>query len=211
MFYDFPIIRTIDDVLPHIEGRSEFIVADRGDYIVINYVVATNDTFTMEGPDDLGGAIRRECRGLIFYPDGRLMSRPFHKFFNVGEREETMPANVDLSAPHVVMEKMDGSMIRPVMIGDTMRLGTKMGVTEIAEEAEKWLFSKSSVAIDWVRSYVDRGFTPIFEWIGPDNKIVIDYPEHKLVLLAIRSNETGEYFLPEFQMFEAPQFYGSIK
>lgn len=29
MNYKFPQIRTIDDVLPHIEGRSEFIVAER--------------------------------------------------------------------------------------------------------------------------------------------------------------------------------------
>ncbi len=81
MNYCFPEICHINDVLPHIEGRDEFVVAEREGYTVVNYVVAMADTFDMTGPDDLGGAIRRECRGLIFGPDGALMSRPFHKFF----------------------------------------------------------------------------------------------------------------------------------
>jgi hypothetical protein len=29
MHYEFPMIRHISDVLPHIEGREEFIVAER--------------------------------------------------------------------------------------------------------------------------------------------------------------------------------------
>lgn len=110
MHYKFPEIRTIADVLPAIEGRSEFIVAEREFGTVINYVVAMADTFKMEGPDDVMGAIRRECRGLIFAPDGTLMSRPFHKFFNVNEKDETQINALDMSQPHVVMEKMDGCL-----------------------------------------------------------------------------------------------------
>lgn len=34
MNYYFPEIRTIDDVLPHIEGRDEFIVAEREGYFL---------------------------------------------------------------------------------------------------------------------------------------------------------------------------------
>jgi RNA ligase len=36
-------------------------------------------------------------------------------------------------------------------------------------------------------------FTPIFEWCSRQQRIVIDYPEDKLVLLAMRDNFTGEY------------------
>ena len=110
MNYEFPEIRTIDDVLPHIEGRSEFIVAEREFGTVINYVVSMATTFDMTGPDDLGGAIRRECRGIKFGLDGHIIARPFHKFFNVGEREETLPNNLDFSADHTVFTKLDGSM-----------------------------------------------------------------------------------------------------
>lgn len=126
MNYTFPEIRHINDVLPHIEGREEFIVAEREGYKVINYVVAMADTFDMTGPNDLGGAIRRECRGLIFDADGNLMSRPFHKFFNVNERAETQTHEINMSQPHVIMEKMDGSMIRPILVDGYLRLATKM-------------------------------------------------------------------------------------
>jgi RNA ligase len=50
MNYQFPEIRHLNDVLPHIEGRDEFIVAEREGYSVVNYVVAMADTFNMTGP-----------------------------------------------------------------------------------------------------------------------------------------------------------------
>lgn len=197
MRYKFPIIRTIDDVLPHIEGRDEFIVAQREGYSVINYVVSMSNTFDMTGPDDLGGAIRRECRGLIFYPDGTLMSRPFHKFFNVNEREETQQhiVELDLKFDHELMEKMDGSMIRPVYVNGCIRLGTKMGVTEVAMAAETYLAGRpdSGEIMNWMLRCVKAGITPIFEFIAPNNQIVIPYEQADLVLLAMRVNETGGY------------------
>ena len=45
MNYSFPEIRTIDDVLPHIEGRKEFVVAEREGYTVINYAVAMAEIY----------------------------------------------------------------------------------------------------------------------------------------------------------------------
>ena len=199
MNYKFPEIRTINDVLPHIEGRDEFIVADKGDYTVINYAVSMIDTFDMSGPDDLGGAIRRECRGLIFDKEGKLISRPFHKFFNVNERPETQSSEIDISKPHMIMEKMDGSMIRPLISGGIIRLGTKMGVTEVSEQAEKYLASRKDYAeiSIWMERCVKLGLTPIFEFVAPTNQIVIGYEEPDLVLLAIRDNVSGNYLVEQ--------------
>lgn len=213
MRYAFPEIRTIDDVLPHIEGREEFIVAERDFGTVINYVVAMQDTFDMTGLDDLSGAIRRECRGLIFDKEGNIMSRPFHKFFNVNERTETQTHEIDLSQSHVVMEKMDGSMIRPLLVDGYLRLGTKMGVTEVSMKAEEWLAanSHSKHLKQWLRWCVDTDVTPIFEWVSPLNQIVIAYEESDLVLLAMRDNETGEYYMPETCPFTVVPQYGSVE
>ena len=138
MHCKFPIINTIDDVLPHIEGREEFIVAEREFGTVINYMVSMPDTFVMTGPDDFGGTIRRECRGLKFYPDGKIAARPFHKFFNVGEREETQPHNIDMSNPHSIEVKLDGSMLHPMLVGERIRWMTKMGITEVSAQAEEY-------------------------------------------------------------------------
>ena len=45
MFYEFPLIEKLDDVLSAIEGRSEFVVAEREGFTVVNYIVAMDDTF----------------------------------------------------------------------------------------------------------------------------------------------------------------------
>lgn len=227
MFYKFPVIRTIDDVLPHIKDRDEFIVAERDFGVVINYVVAMQNTFDMAGPDDIGGAIRRECRGLIFDKEGKIMSRPFHKFFNVNEREETQMHLIDMSNPHVIMEKMDGSMIRAIWdANDNVRLATKMGITDIANSVESWLMSENGYSpcewdlaqngladiekFEYLRTSLIAGVTHLFEWISPSNKIVINYGKSDLVYLGSRVNETGEYFFDEDTPFTRVVRYGHV-
>ncbi len=90
----YPTIHHIDDVLPHIAGRSEFVVAERDGYTAIDYNFALADTF-----DD---PMRLECRGIKFDADGKILARPFQKFFNIGEREDTQPHLLDFSQPHAV-------------------------------------------------------------------------------------------------------------
>lgn len=212
MHYEFPHIRHISDVLPHISGREEFIVAERDFGTVINYVVAMADTFNMTGPDDLGGAIRREARGLIFDRDGNLMSRPFHKFFNINERDETQMNVIDMSQPHVVMEKMDGSMIRPILVDGYLRLATKMGVTNVAMDAEAWLAAQDPSLKKWLRRCVEDSVTPLFEWISPFNQIVLAYEEADLVYLGTRCNTSGWYMMDASgNRFNTVPRYGSVE
>jgi len=191
MNYQFPEIRTIDDVLPHVSGRSEFVVAEREFGTVINYMVSYAGTFDMIGPDDIGGAIRRECRGIIFGPDGKLMSRPFHKFFNIGQVEETQPHLVDFSQKHLLMNKLDGSFLRPIMLNGKIRWGTKMGFSEVAEDAEKFLAKHPKYA-EFASYCFENMLTPVFEYVGPYNKVVLNYEEN-MVLLAVREMITGKY------------------
>lgn len=197
----FPLIRTIDDVLPAIKGHDEFIVAERPFGTVVNYVVALEDSF-----DD---PIRRECRGVIFYPSGKIMSRPYHKFFNLGEKNESRPAKLDMGSTTsdvLIMDKLDGSMIRPVYLqdggfaGPFWRLGTKMGITDVADQADKWV--RSQYNFHGYRDFIDFcgriGWTPLFEWCSRQQRIVVDYEEDSLVLTAIRKNDTGEYLSREY-------------
>ena len=192
MFYDFPKIETIDDVLDDINGYDEIRISDKGDYTVINYAVAFEDTFKWDSEDPHASSIRRECRGLIFDKRGKLISRPYHKFFNVSEKEETQLNKINLYEPHVVLEKLDGSMIRPIPTADGFRLATKAGITDISEQAEKFISNKPNYS-KLIKYCVDKDSTAIFEWCSRKNRIVIDYPEDQLILTAIRSNRTGFY------------------
>ena len=194
MNYDFPEINHIDDVIPHIEDRPEFKVMDKGWYTVINYMVAFEDTFSLiRERSHYNMKIRRECRGLIFDNEtGNLVSRPYHKFFNVGERDETQIDKINLYEPHVVLEKLDGSMIRPIPTKEGFRLATKAGVTEVAMNAEVFIADKSHYAT-FIKKCIQKGITPIFEWCSRKNRIVVDYPEDQLILTGLRYNNTGLY------------------
>ena len=196
--YDFPTINHINDVLPHIAGHDEFKVMRKDWYTVINYVVNFGETFDWDESDVTGSVMRRECRGLIFDTiSGKLLSRPYHKFFNVGERAELAMDEVDMFAHHVILEKLDGSMIRPIMVpGDKrtgeFRLGTKAGITDVAMNAEVWMANHSNY-VEFVKMCLAHNFTPIFEWCSRKNRVVVDYPEDRLVLTAVRHNERGSY------------------
>lgn len=197
--YQFPTITHINDVLPHIEGRDEFRVIEKDWYTVINYTVAFEETFKWEDSDPVSSAIRRECRGLIFNQEGELISRPYHKFFNVGEKEETQLNKVNLYEPHVVLEKLDGSMIRPIPTEDinvwnkAFRLATKAGITDVAMNAEVFIADKPEYAEFIQLMIYNVGATPIFEWVSRKNRIVVDYPEDNLILTAVRDTVSGEY------------------
>jgi len=206
MNYEFPYITNISDVLPAIEGRDEFVVAEKEGYTVINYNVMMADTFPdVLASDDLRAnhdhyevenlhaRLRRECRGIIFDTEtGEILRRPFHKFFNVNEREETQDHVVDLSRPHAILEKLDGSMIAPFVVIDQMIWGTKMGATDVAKPVEK--FVKNNPQYEALaNNAILLGLTPIFEWCSRKQRIVLDYKEDTLILTAMRNMKTGEY------------------
>ena len=121
MNYTFPVIKNISDVLPAIEGRDEFVVADKGDYTIIQYSVVMSDTFPdvetdfdefSSSVDPNIAKIRRECRGIAFCNEtGTIIRRPMNKFFNINEREETQLNNLDFRKEHWVDTKLDGSFI----------------------------------------------------------------------------------------------------
>ncbi len=203
MFYEFPVINNISDVLPAIEGSSEFIVADRGDHITINYVVSTPDTFPpvftaggsakMRATATRNKAIRRECRGMIFdKATGDLLRRPYHKFFNLNQIAETQIDKVDLTVPHIILEKLDGSMIVPYRINGRVIWGTKMGDTDVCTPVEAFV-KKHPKYVDAFKVAEANSLCMIFEWMSRVQRIVIDHPEDRLVLTAIRHLNSGEY------------------
>ncbi len=190
MRYQFPHINHITDVLPSIQDSPEFIVAEREHFTVVNYMVSHPETFPQV--ENVNDAIRRELRGIIFDKDGNVLARRLHKFFNVNERDETQQHLIDLSQPHVILDKLDGSMITPIPIKDHFRWGTKMGITDVSMGAETFVATHSNYA-EFARVMFAMGFTPIFEWCSRKQRIVVDYPEDRLVLIAIRNTVTGEY------------------
>lgn len=67
---------------------------------------------------------------------------------------------LDFTQPHVVMEKLDGSMIHPAIVSsDEVVFMTRMGHTDVARKAERHLTPELS---DICRGILMGGATPIF-------------------------------------------------
>ena len=195
----FPVINHINDVLWAIQDRDEFIVADRGDHKIVNYNVNFADTFPdltdCQTEDDVRLTMaRRECRGIIFDANGNIISRPYHKFFNALERKETSLTRIDISVPHVILEKLDGSFIRPFKVNGKLHLWTKMGATYVANLVIPFMNAHDNYT-DFMNDWIAKGYTPIFEFCSLSQRIVVPYPVDRLVLTGIRHNVTGDYIV----------------
>jgi len=81
-------------------------------------------------------------------------------------------------------------MIHPAIVNGEVVFMTRMGRTDVARKAERHL----TVEVERVcREILTLGVTPIFEFTAPDNRIVIQYAESGLTLLATRGTEPGTY------------------
>lgn len=207
--YTFPDNLTIEEVRSVVDahnaalGTKAFIEADRGDHVIFNYVVAFEGSFpapsTGDPAVDRARAILRECRGLTFCKQsGGVLNRKFQKFFNINEKPETQIGAIDWSQPHVVLEKLDGSMVTPLPVGNrlspdhTIRWATKMGLTDIGGQIDRFVAEHPNYERYAFDAFA-AGLTAIFEWCSRKQKIVVDYPVDRLVLTAVRDNDTGRY------------------
>ena len=154
-----------------------------------------------------------ECRGHMFEmsEEGanakviRLASLPMQKFFNLYENPFTM--DLDLSEMKYAMLKADGSLISTYMhnacwftctpgdAGVVLRLKTKGSLeSDQAIAAMNWLALPENESFKNELIGAERlNCTVNMEWCAPDNRIVIGYEEPHLVVLNVRSRETGEY------------------
>lgn len=190
MNYTFPIITHINQVLGAINVLPNFSIRrdEARGFTTIDYVYVTKDLFSRDKPD---WEILRECRGIAFCNEtGKVISRPFNKFFNYGELPETSWKFIKKLDNFTIEPKLDGSMIRAIPVGDSYVLATRAGVTAHALEAAKYV---TPLIDTFIKCCVALGMTPMFEFIGPANPNVLFYDKNELRLLAVRDNRTGVY------------------
>ena len=145
------------------------------------------------------------CRGLVTDDQGNIVARPFRKFFNIEEEKHTPTQDFE------VYNKMDGSLIISFYYNDELIVATRGSFTsDQAIAAKKLLLNKYNS-----KSGMLPGYTYLFEFIAPWNRIVVDYGEvEKLVVLGVIETETGkecEFTEMETEGFEIVKKYDGIK
>jgi T4 RnlA family RNA ligase len=218
---NFPYIEHLDQIRDAIQDRTEFNIMNKGDYIVANYSVKYDDTFPslfdeISEEERLRRSILREIRGITFDKNGKTIRRTMQKYFNYMEKPEEV-SFFDIKKEHVILEKLDGSMVSPFLVNNNLLYGTKAGVTDVSKLAEKFVNGKNNY-FEFSMNMVENLYTPSFEFVSRKQRIVIDYEEENLILTAIRHMYTGEYIdISEMNKiaknFDIPvvKTYGNIK
>ena len=125
------------------------------------------------------------ARGLITDSEGLVIARPFPKFFNVGETEETKIYKLPAEKPEI-REKCDGSLAIQHYDEDEVCIATRGSF-----ESDQALWATSWMS-KFKRQDFREGYTYLYEIIYPENRIVVDYGNRKeLVLLAVINIEDG--------------------
>lgn len=144
----------------------------------------------------LPGAL--ESRGIMFELDKdnnpvRIVARPMEKFFNFEENPLTM--DLDLNTIDFIMAKEDGSLISTYEENGVLFTKSKTSIySSQAIESKQFLLNINNKDLyDRCLELAKAGFTCNFEYVSPQNRIVLDYPEKYMFLLNVRDNETGEY------------------
>lgn len=150
------------------------------------------------------------CRGIIFDDDGRLVARPFSKFFNLSEHAD---GEIDINATGLVMDKIDGSL----GIG-FHRDGAWHVSTQGSARSEHAVFATGLMRAAYADTRVVDGWTPLFEIIAPQFRIVADYGDTEDLILLGAVADDGRWIGPDaarelfgFTGPVAPSWRGSIR
>ena len=127
------------------------------------------------------------CRGLIVNANNYIVSRPFDKFFNLNEREETKEQNLPKESPKFY-EKEDGSLGISYFVEDRLYIATRGTFTSPqAKKANRMIWKYNTKDFDKTKTY-------LFEIICTENEFnVVQYKKEELILLAVRDTKTGRY------------------
>lgn len=139
------------------------------------------------------------CRGLIVHDDGRIVARPFPKFFNWDEpKPKGSRFQMSLDEPVFVTDKIDGSLgiLYPTTNGRGYRIATRGSFTS-DQAIHASLLWQDRYAEDF-GDRINPDITYLFEIVYPENRIVVDYKGmDDLVLLGGVDIRSGHVYGPE--------------
>ncbi len=143
-----------------------------------------------------------ELRGLCFVQQSNGTWKRhllLNKFFNLGQTKFSdelswMYEDVNDKKITSVSDKCDGSIISFVQFDAGIRAKSKMSFDSDQSKSAQKIYDSDKELQKFISICSDLKKTPIFELVGYENCIVLNYPmSSELRLLQIRDNRTGEY------------------
>ena len=181
----------LKEALNEVEGNKFFKVIENENLVKISY--------RFNSPKVFNTPLKRELRGITFLKDlGKVASRPYHKFFNLNETEESREENFE-GRELLFREKLDGVMLHPVLVGKEVKLLTQKDFSNLQTQKGEELLKRNEKLYLFTKELLQKGYTPVFELVSPEFQVVVPQEEEELYITEIRENETGEYFLEKLE------------
>ena len=167
-----------------------------GEIVIAIYLIVTSGLFKnplengISNIEKMERMLIMEMRGAIFdKKSGKCIRRPFCKFENLG----SLFTKEDINWSDIIaLEKLDGSLIAPYIYNGLIIWATKKGHNPDVDE-----FVANSIDNRYIQFINDwtnmNGWSCMFEWCSPNNKIILQYNDHSLTLIGMRNIDSGEY------------------
>ena len=139
-----------------------------------------------------------DMRGVTFTFDkkGKQVGRFFMlpKFFNINQVEATLYHNVKDKKIEAISVKEDGSLVGFMNLPDGKLFAKTIGsfVSDQSQAAYGILYTYEEHVI-WVKELLKMGYTPLFEYVSWDNRIVLKYGDAHLRFIGVRDNMIGDF------------------
>ena len=177
-------IPTLDDLRPYIEAG--LIKATRSTRYPGLTVYNYTPKCTYSGAWD---DITRQCRGLILGDNGHCHARPWPKFFNLGEKHAEDPPQRE---PDSVAVKEDGSLGIGFFYQGSIVWSTRGTLDSDQAKVAQRIWDDRYAKF----AHVFEGFTLLCEIVGPETKIILEYPDPDLICLGMILNDSGRDLTP---------------
>ena len=185
--YDEAVALTLGVDAPFYE--SKFVV-EGYDISIFNYRLAQYSDFIDNSAFEMRGLT------FIFNEDGSLFKRYLllHKFFNLNQVPESQYSLVAGLGIRSIYNKEDGSVASFIRLPNGSVLGkSKMSFESDQAAGMNRLYKSNADLKRFVDWSLDNDYVAVFEYVAPNNRIVLRYFDEELILLRLRDNKTGEY------------------
>lgn len=134
----------------------------------------------------------KSARGLIVDTlTGEVVARPYPKFFNYGENK--MAYWPDNTEGMVIEDKLDGSLVIITTHKDKLLVASSASL--LSDHADLFnTYIENNLSPTQYQELLTLGktYTILCEYVGPNNKVVLQYPEENMILHGVIKTDQPE-------------------
>lgn len=175
-------------------NQLEYYLSNKDDFTVKKHSEKDLYIIKYKHPQvDWSNEYTLQARGIVLDGEGNIVARPYPKFFNLGELRgrddldrKTRRLSEWNSDKYEVLEKLDGSLVTVFSHEDELMFASSGNLEgEFPNKFKSW-FDKNLIKAQ--KKYLlglTENYTLMFEYISPDNRVVVPYNKTEMVLHGI--------------------------